>query len=92
MSPFAFPHRESGNRRLSEGFPVLPITYYLLPEIETPQSLRDSSPTSGAIWLILGYLYIRTSNVRPLYRKLSKNSQPKPNKNIEWNNSTLYYK
>ena len=44
---FAFPHREGGNRRLTERFPVLPITYYL--KIETPQSAKAaSSPKSGA--------------------------------------------
>ena len=34
---------------------LLSITYY---PIETPQSLRDSSPTSGAKWLILTYSLI----------------------------------
>ena len=30
FAPFAFPYREGGNRRLSEGFPILTITYYIL--------------------------------------------------------------
>ena len=51
FAPFAFPYSEGGNRRLTEGFPMLPITYYL--KLETPQSLRDSSPISGAKWLPL---------------------------------------
>ena len=47
---FTFPHREGGNWRLTEGFPVLPITYYL--KIEIPQSLGASSPRSGAKGLV----------------------------------------
>ena len=54
-TPFAFPHREGGNRRLTEGFPILPITYYL--KTETPQSLRDSSPRSGAKGLVFSCTY-----------------------------------
>ena len=63
------------DKYISAGFParvpVLSITYYL--RIETPQSLRDSSPTSGAIlWLLailLSYknrLFVGATIGRPL--------------------------
>ena len=53
---FTFPHREGGNRRLTERFPILPITYYL--KIETPQSAKAaSSPKSGAKGLVFSCIW-----------------------------------
>ena len=74
---FTFPHREGGNRRLTEGFPILPITYYL--RIKTPQSLRDSSPKSGAKWLTIvscSFLYHTDDHQHFCYAKTNLTDLP----------------
>ena len=40
------------------------LNFYLLPKVETPLSLRDSSPISGAKWLAITFIYNEQANCR----------------------------